>query len=254
MSLFRRLRRKRLAGREFPPQWIGIMERNVPFYRLLPPKDREELKGHVQVFIEEKYFEGCGGIEITDEIRVTVAALACILLLHRRTDYYPFLSSVVVYPGEYVGERRRWDEAGVVTEGPESRVGESWEQGTVVLSWRDVLLDAEAPDDGFNVVFHEFAHQLDHEDRITGNDDFLPDEPFSSPWREILEREYDRLVADDEAGKETFLDPYGADSPAEFFAVAVETFFEMPAELKEHHPDLYDLLSRYFRQDPTSWV
>lgn len=134
MGLLARFRRKRLVAREFPSAWLEIIERNVPFYRMLPLADRRELLGHVQVFLAEKHFEGCGGAEITDEVRVTVAALASILLLHRTTDYYPLLSSIVIYPDEYVGERRRWDEAGVVTEGPESRIGESWEQGTVVLS------------------------------------------------------------------------------------------------------------------------
>lgn len=253
MFFLKRLRRKRLLLREFPPEWVAIVERNVPFYRLLPPEDREELKGHILIFLAEKEFEGCGGVAVTDEIRVTVAALASILLLHRRTDYYPLLSSIVIYPDEYVGERRRWDDSGIVTEGPERRIGESWEQGTVVLSWRDVLLDAEAPDDGFNVVFHEFAHQLDHEDRITGLDGFLPDGPEESPWRDVFEREFERLIEEDEGGKWTFLDPYGAESPAEFFAVAVEAFFEMPAGLKEQHPGLYETLRHYFRQDPAAW-
>lgn len=249
MFFLKRLRRSRVARREFPLLWHGIIERNVPFYRMLPPPDREELLRHTQIILAEKYFEGCGGIAVTDEIRVTVAALASLLLLHRQTDYYPFLSSIVIYPDEYVGERRRWDEAGVITEGPELRVGESWEQGTVVLSWRDVLLDAVTPDDGFNVVFHEFAHQLDQEGRITDDGGFL----VASPWREVFTREYERLLADDEAGKETVLDPYGAESPAEFFAVAVETFFEMPAGLREQHPELYGALREYFRQDPASW-
>ncbi|WP_298267798.1 zinc-dependent peptidase [Geobacter sp.] len=253
MFFLKRLRRTRLSRQEFPPPWRAIVERNVPFYHLLPQRDREELLRHTRILLAEKHFEGCGGIAVTDEIRVTVAALASILLLHRQTDYYPFLSSIVIYPDEYVGERRRWDETGVVTEGEELRVGESWEQGTVVLSWRDVLLDAETPDDGFNVVFHEFAHQLDHEARITGDDGFLPAAPPASPWREIWEREFERLRADDEAGRRTFLDPYGAESPAEFFAVAVEAFFEMPAGLREHHPELYGMLREFFRQDPAAW-
>lgn len=253
MGFFARFRRKRLAGREFPRSWGGIIERNVPFYRMLPPADRQELRGHVQVFLAEKHFEGCGGADVTDEVRVTVAALACILLLHRKTTYYPLLSSIVIYPDEYVGERRRWDEAGVVTEGPEPRIGESWEQGTVVLSWKDVLLDAEAPDDAFNVVFHEFAHQLDQEEGITDSEGFLPGLPEGDRWREVFEGEYERLMADDEAGRWTLLDPYGAESPAEFFAVATETFFEMPGEMRRQHPDLYEALSRYYRQDPASW-
>lgn len=240
--------------REVPPPWLEIVERNVPFYRMLSPEDRQELWGHMQVFLAEKQFEGCGGAEVTDEVRVTVAALACILLLHRKTDYYPLLSSIVIYPDEYVGERRRWDDAGVVTEGPEPRVGESWEQGTVVLSWKDVLLDAESWDDGFNVVFHEFAHQLDHEDGITDAEGFLPGFPEGSPWRDILEREYEKLLTDDEAGRWTLIDPYGAESPAEFFAVITETFFEMPVEMKRDHPELYGVLRHYYRQDPEAWV
>jgi hypothetical protein len=253
MGLLVRWRRKRLRRGEFPPQWLEIIERNVPFYRRLCAAERQELQRHIQVFVAEKSFEGCGGVRVTDEMKVTVAALACLLILHRPGDYYPLLSSVVIYPDEYIGERRRWDEGGVVTEGAEPRVGESWELGTVVLSWKDVLLDAQSPDDGFNVVFHEFAHQLDHEDRVTDYDGFLPNEPVQSRWREVLEREFSALIADDDAGHRTFLDPYGAESPAEFFAVATESFFEMPVEMKARHPELYDLLRSYYRQDPAVW-
>ncbi|ANA39538.1 MULTISPECIES: zinc-dependent peptidase [Geobacter] len=253
MGLLAWWRRKRLRRGEFPPQWLEIVERNVPFYSRLCADDRQELLRHVRVFVEEKSFEGCGGIRMTDEIRVTVAALACLLILHRPGDYFPHLSSIVIYPDEYVGQRQRWDEGGVVTEGPEPRVGESWELGTVVLSWKDVVLDTQTPDDGFNVVFHEFAHQLDHQDRLTDYDGFLPNEPEQSPWREILEQEYRRLIDDDEAGRWSFLDPYGAESPAEFFAVATESFFEMPGELKARHPELYGLLRSYYRQDPAVW-
>ncbi len=254
MGLFTGLRRKRLAGREFPQQWLDIVERNVPFYSMLPLEDRRELLGHIQVFLSEKYFEGCGGASVTDEVRVTVAALACILLLHRKTGYYPLLSSIVIYPDEYVGERQLWDEAGVITEGPEPRVGESWGHGTVVLSWKDVLLDAASPDDAYNVVFHEFAHQLDQEEGITGDEGFLPGLPQGARWRKVFEDEYGRLMADDAAGRRTLLDPYGAESPAEFFAVATETFFEMPGEMRRQHPELYEALSQYYRQDPESWT
>jgi len=246
---FGKLRRKKLRRRECPLDWQAIVERNLPLYRRLPADDRRELLEHLQVFLAEKHFEGCGGVVVTEEMRVTVAALACILLLHRETDYYPLLSSIVIYPDEYVGERRRWDDAGVVTEGPEPRIGESWDQGAVVLSWKDVLLDIEDPDDGFNVVLHEFSHQLDHEARLTTEDGFASD----FPWRDTFEQEYERLVAADDAGQWTFLDPYGTESPAEFFAVAVETFFEMPSGMREHHPELYRALQEYFRQDPVCW-
>jgi len=253
MLLITASRRKRLRSQPFPPGWERILEREVPLYDSLPTADREELKGHIQVFLAEKQFEGAGGLTMTDTVRVVIAAQACLLLLHRETDYYPGLSSIVVYPDEYLAPFEEMDEAGVVTTGTDRRSGESWEQGTLVLSWEDVQMAGVDGEGAYNVVLHEFAHQLDAEDGITDGAPFFPRRAAVMHWQRTLEAEYERFK--EEAGRERppVLDPYGAESPAEFFAVATEAFFENPRGLKEHHLALYEELGRYFRQDPAAW-
>jgi Mlc titration factor MtfA (ptsG expression regulator) len=246
------MRRRRLKSRPFPPEWLAILDKNVPLYRRLTTADRAELQRHIQVFVAEKNFEGGNGFVMTDEVRVTIAAQACILLLHRETGYYAGLSSVIVYPGEFLAPFREVDESGVITEGIDRRSGESWQEGTLVLSWEDIAdgsLDVQA---GYNVVIHEFAHQLDVEDGITCGTRrlFGRDQPN---WAKTLEQEYLRLQHDTAHGRSTVLDPYGAENPAEFFAVATECFFESPRRLRERHPKLYAELARYYRQDPASW-
>lgn len=252
MRLFTEMRRKRLKSRPFPPDWLAVLKEKIPLYPRLPPADRVELQGHIQVFVAEKYFEGGDRFTITDEVRITIAAQACILLLHRQTDYYPGLSSIIVYPEEFLAPFREVDESGVVTEGIDQRSGESWWEGTLVLSWEDITaggLDVHA---GYNVVLHEFAHQLDTEDQLTSS---IPHAPgHEQPgWVQTLEQEYLRLQHDTAHGRTTVLDPYGAESPSEFFAVATECFFEKPRPLRERHPKLYEELVRYYRQDPASW-
>jgi len=161
---FKRRRRERIRRRPFPPEWLPILQRNVPYYRLLTPEEQNQLQGHVLVFLDEKRFEGCGGLELTDEIRVTIAAQACILLLGRQTDYYPRMKSIFVYPHGYFAQAVRPRPDGVLVGGAQSRAGESWYRGPVVLSWDDVRKGAGDAHDGHNVVLHEFAHQLDSED------------------------------------------------------------------------------------------
>ena len=253
MLLITASRRKRLRSQPFPHDWERILEREVPIYDSLPTADRQELKGHIQVFLAEKQFEGAGGLSMTDAIRVIIAAQACLLLLHRETDYYPGLSSIVVYPDEYLAPFEEMDESGVVTTGTDRRSGESWEQGTLVLSWEDVQMAGVDGEGAYNVVLHEFAHQLDAEDGITTGVTLLPKRSRCRIWEETLNHEFEQLRKDTENGRPTVLDPYGAESPAEFFAVATETFFEMPQLLKDRHPELYGALARYYRQDPAQW-
>ena len=253
MLLITELRRKRLKNQPFPAAWLSILEQHISLYRRLPSRDREELRGNVQVFIAEKNFEGRGGLEMTDAIRVTVAAQASLLLLHRRTDYYPGLSSIVVYPGEYLAPYLETDEWGIVTEGTDRRSGESCGEGTLVLSWEDVLAEGLDVHEGYNVVLHEFAHQLDADEGITSGTPLLGRRSGTDSGEDILQRECERLREDAELGRPTVLDPYGAENPAELFAVATESFFETPYPLKKRHPELYAELVRYYRQDPAEW-
>ena len=251
MLFFTGSRRSRLKSQPFPPDWMRALERRVPFYAKLSAPDREELRGHIQVFLAEKNFEGRGGFLLTEEARVAIAAHACLLLLHRESDYFPGLSSVIVYPGEFVVRHAEVDEAGIVTEGGDIRSGESWEQGCLVISWEDVLLGGRKGYEDYNVVLHEFAHQLDTEEGITTGAPLLGRR--RRLWERVMEAEYERLREDEAAGRPTVLDPYGAESPAEFFAVAVECFFCAPQLLKEGLPELYEGLASFFRQDPAAW-
>jgi Mlc titration factor MtfA (ptsG expression regulator) len=246
----RRRRRIAIRRRPFPDEWRGFIERNVPFVACLPPTDREELLGNVQVFLAEKHFEGCGGLELTDEVRVTIAAQACILLLHRETDDYPGLGSILVYPTTYVVRGGRRTAEGLVAEGPESRLGESWARDVVVLAWDSVLSGAADIHDGHNVVLHEFAHQLDQESGRDSGVPVLPRRSMYVAWARVLGHDFDQLVRDAERHHRTLIDRYGATNPAEFFAVVTETFFEKPRPLRSRHPELYLLLKEFYRQDP----
>ncbi len=243
-------RRQKLRGRQFPAAWREIMEHNVPFVRHLPPSDRKELEEDLMILLAEKNFEGAGGLKMTDEIRITIAAQACILLLHRKTDYYPGLYSIIVYPNAYIAPQKVQQERGIIVEGMQPRLGESWTRGAVVLSWNDVRSGAADIHDGHNVVFHEFAHQLDAQDGSMDGAPILTDHSMYATWARVLGQEYERLQQDTALGKDTLLDQYGATNPAEFFAVATEFFFEKPRQLRAQLPQLYDELRRYYKQDP----
>jgi len=249
---FKKRRRRRLAEQPFGDEWLAIINKNVPFYRLLPEADQAELRRHIQVFIAEKRFEGCGGLQITDEIKVTIAAQACILLLHRQTDYYPGLPSILVYPRSYVAHKTQWLAGGIMAEGPDVRLGESWHHGSVVLSWDDVRRSAADINDGQNVVFHEFAHQLDSSGAKGDSSPVLSSRTTFAAWARILEKDYEKLQRDVTRNRATLLNEYGAVNPAEFFAVATEYFFEKSEELQRLHPELYEELKRFYQQDPAA--
>ena len=252
LDFFKRRRRPSIRARPFPPAWLAIIEKNVAYYRLLPPEDQSDLCGHVQVFLEEKSFVGCGGLELTDEIRVTVAAQACVLLLHRDTDYFPDLESILIYPSTYVVHRHQQVAGGVVIDGPEARLGESWLRGEVVLAWDSVLAGAADARDGHNVVFHEFAHQLDQESGDANGAPVLPRRSMYIAWVRVLGAEFNALVREAEQLHRTDIDRYGATNPAEFFAVVTEAFFETPVQLRRKHRALYDQMRLFYRQDPAA--
>ena len=250
---FRQRRRKQLRMAPFPTDWLVIVKRNVPLYRYLPEADRKELHSHMLIFLDEKEFEGCGGLQINDEIKITIAAQACILLLHRKTNYYHTLKSVVVYPSAYVANISQPVGNGIVAEGESVRLGESWHSGAVVLSWNDVLHGAADIHDGHNVVFHEFAHQIDHDGGESHGSPVMENRSMYLAWARILGTEYAKLSKDTEHGCRTVMDRYGATNPAEFFAVATECFFEKPIQLKRKHPELYEEFMLYYQQDPAKF-
>jgi MtfA peptidase len=236
-----------------PDAWLEIVKRNVPYYRCLPNEKQQELQGLIQVFLAEKWFEGCGGLQVTDEIRLTIAAQACVLLLGRQTEFYPTLRSILVYPHSYVAHVVQPLPDGTILEGEQVRLGESWSFGNLVLSWDDVVQGASDIRDGHNVVFHEFAHQLDNESGAAEGAPLLPRRSMYIAWARVLGKEYRSLLENIEHHRATFIDEYGATNPAEFFAVVTEFFFEKPRQLKARHPDLYEQFRLFYQQDPAEW-
>src|SRR5213079_48859 len=253
-EFLRQRRRRRLRARPFPKEWLTLIQRHVVFFHKLSAGDRAELLGHIQVFLAEKRFEGCGGFAITDEVRVTIAAQACLLLLHRRTDYFPGLLTILVYPLTYMVEEKRQVGEHVWEEGTVNRLGETGRRrGSLVLSWDAVKRDAADPADGKNVVLHEFAHQLDFENHATDGVPGLATREQQLAWAAVMRSEFASLRTADETGIPTLLDTYGATNPAEFFAVSVEAFFERPIMFRAGHPRLYSELQHYFQQDPVEF-
>jgi Mlc titration factor MtfA (ptsG expression regulator) len=247
-------RRRQLAVMPFPNEWEKILEKNVSLYRYLPDALKEQLHNDIKIFIDEKHFEGMGGLEITDEIKVTIAAEACLLLLNRKNSDYPGLSSIVVYPNAYVAKQNAIVDGGVHIEEQSVRLGESWHHGSVVLAWDNVKQGAINPQDGHNVVMHEFAHQLDQEDGVSDGAPILEKRSSYATWAHILSEEFEHLRFNVEHHKKSVMDKYGATNPAEFFAVATETFFEKPVQLKKKAPDLYNELKSFYKVDPVEWL
>jgi MtfA peptidase len=248
-----RWRRRRALARPLAPALCAILERNVAQYRGMPPELRRRLEEGVQAFLYDKKFVGCAGLEVNDEMRATIAGQACLLVFQREQDPYPGLDTVLLYPGAFLVPRRQVDAAGVVTEGRQDLLGESWGDGRVVLSWEHVRRAGEDPGEGHNVVLHEFAHQLDSEAGPTNGAPDLGSSARYRSWSTVLARHFAALRLEAWHGQAGVLDHYGASSPAEFFAVATESFFEQPWALGARHPELFEQLRSYYRVDPRDW-
>jgi MtfA peptidase len=248
------LRRRRIRRQPFPGAWREVLRRRMPAFARLPVDLQLQVKKHIQVLVAEKPFIGCAGLVITDEVRVLIAAQAALLLLHRQAGYFANLRQILVYPGAFVVERSQPDELGLTHETRRALSGESWEQGQILLSWDDVLAGAADPADGHNVVIHEFAHQLDQERGRANGAPWLGRREGYVSWARVLSGEYaalQRQLASGEAPP--VIDAYAATSPAEFFAVVSEHFFEQPAALAAAHPALYAEFARCYRTDPLAW-
>lgn len=250
---FVRWRRQRRQGRPLSPQQLATLECSLPMYASLTAAERRRLQGHIQVLIAEKQFIGCRGLQLTAEMKVTVAAIAALLLLNERGQYFPRLRSILLYPDAYVVHETVAVGGGVMEERQVARLGESWITDQVVLSWRQIQDDLTHWNDGRNVVLHEFAHQLDQEDGKAEGVPILHQEADYAVWAEVMATEYRQLCDRVEKGAKTIVDPYGATNPAEFFAVATETFFERPQPLLTYHPRLYEQLQRYYQLNPLQW-
>jgi hypothetical protein len=242
-------RRAEILSRPFPPEWRGYLQANVRHYGLLTAGEQCKLEDDLRVFAAEKTWEGAHGFEITDEVRVCISALACLLTLEIPGEPYPNVETVIVYPAAFQAPADRRVAGGIVEETIQGRIGEAHLHGPVVLSWADVLRSAASVEDGRNLVLHEFAHKLDLRDGDANGVPYLRSKAACTDWSRVMSAEFARLKEDVEGGRHTLLDAYGATNPAEFFAVVTEVFFERGRRLRESHPELYCVLQDYYRQD-----
>lgn len=243
-------RRAKHWAKPFPAAWRRILRRRVPIVARLPPELQLRLKRLIQVFVAEKPFIGCQGKVITNEVRVTIAAQACLLLLgQQRADCYPRLRQILVYPGSFVANRERPLGAGVVQAQRQTMSGESWTHGQVILSWADVVAGAADPSDGRNVTLHEFAHQIDQDSGAANGRPWRPNRALRRRWALVMGQAFERLRNE----PSTLIDRYGASDPAEFFAVVTEVFFERPNELAAEAPAVYAELAELYRVNPMQW-
>lgn len=255
----RKRRRARDADVPLPDQWRAVVTRRVPVIGELPASMTRCFEGLVQSFLREKQFVGCGGIELNDEIRVTIAAQACLLLLGRPGSVYDDLQSILVYPQAFWVEDEVEDDSGLVTRRRRELSGEAWDSHRIILSWEDVTDSLVQRGDGYNVVLHEFAHYLDAEGRGLAPVDLADAQGAATlrartqQWNRGMTEEYEAFCEAVERGDETFLDPYAAEDESEFLAVATEDFIECGADLRDAHPRLYALLREYYGIDPAQW-
>lgn len=245
---FKKRRRRKILAQPWPEAWSLHLNRNVRLTWEFSPEQMSALQSRIKVFVAEKNWEGCEGLTITDEMRVTIAAQASMMILGVENFYFDNVKSILVFPKAF----RRKTNDGVVS-GERTHLGEAWQGGPVILSWRDTLSGGRNEDDGRNLVFHEFAHALDGLDGEMGGEVVFSDDVTAASWRAVVEREYNELCEAKSRGRRTLLDHYGATNKAEFFAVASETFFEQPDELLDDHAELFELLKAYYRVDPIQW-
>lgn len=250
---WREYQRNKIRRKPFKKEWRKIIQQRMPYFKQMPTDLQLQLKQHIQVFLAEKIFIGCNGVKITDEIQITVAAQACLLLLNRKTDYYPKLHTILVYPRAFIKEQQSLNADGVQQVRKIALAGESWGFGKVVLSWQDTLDGAKIPDDGRNVVIHEFAHQLDQENGKANGAPILAKGQNYKSWSDVFSLQFKKLQRQANKRKPSLFDYYGATDPAEFFAVASEVFFEQAIQFHSEYPVLYGQMKQYYQVDPIHW-
>ncbi|QFT76977.1 zinc-dependent peptidase [Erythrobacter sp. THAF29] len=247
----RRRRRRALLAAPLTPQQRAVVEKLVPLVRRLPHDLRQTLEGKINLFLDQVTFRGNNGVVVTDEMRLSIAAQACLLIVNSPV-WYDTLRNVLIYPSAFVTNRDTHD-GFVVSEDRHAMLGESWARGPVILSWDQALHGGLDPEDGFNVVIHEFAHQLD---ALTGHTNGIPilrkGQAYAG-WEKAMLDAYHSHVERVEAGYATLIDPYGATNHEEFFAEAIVTFFEKPRALRREEPHLYSQMSQLLALDPAQW-
>ena len=241
-------RRRKILASPFPGSWRPFLHRALQFSNTLPAELVGKLEGLIQVIVAERHFEGCEGFVLNDEVRVVIAANASLLLLGTNGYYFDTVPAVLVFEKSF--NQPMYD--GTVNNDDFHASGVAYESGQIVLSWQDVVRGSHAAD-GYNVVIHEFAHHLDGLDGEMGGSLPFDDPTDSQRWHDVASRELTALKTAAKRGQRTLLDHYGATNLAELFAVASENFFERPVALAGHHPELFELLRRFYKIDPTQW-
>ncbi|MGQ0657204.1 MAG: zinc-dependent peptidase [Chromatiales bacterium] len=250
----RHRRRAHLLATEFPSSWDEILARTLPVYRRLPADLKTRLQQALLVFLAEKEFIGCAGLTITDEIRLMVGAQACLLIVNKGIEHYDRVRSILLYPAAFITEHELRDDAGVHTWEQKVLSGESWTEGKVILSWDDIQEGLEAGEEAYNVVYHEFAHQLDQADGDANGAPLLDNAESYRRWSAVFREAFEHLQQAIDNDEDTLLPEEAAENPGEFFAVATEVFMEQPVALRERHPPLYRELSSFYRLDPAAWA
>lgn len=225
------------------------LNRNVRLTWQMSDDQQHRLQQRIKVFVNEKHWEGCDDLVVSEEMKVTIAANACLMLLGVDDFYFDNVRTILVYPRVF----SRRQESGHSAGGVQHRSGEAWQGGPIVLSWQNSLQGGRNEDDGQNVVIHEFAHALDGLDGEMGGNIAFDSDEDSAAWQQVVDQEYAQLVEAAQHHRRTLLDHYGATNQAEFFAVATETFFERPRDLEREHAQLFSLLQKYYRVDPIIW-
>ncbi|MGO2167775.1 M90 family metallopeptidase [Pseudoalteromonas sp.] len=230
-----------------------ILLRSMPIYQKMTDAERQKLERHIVWFLNEKCFVGCDGLVLNDAMKLIVAADACVLVLNKPWPLYQNVKEILLYPSAYYAAQTSRDGAGLVSYHNTVRQGESWPGGTLVLSWHDVLEGNRLPSDGHNLVFHEFAHQLDQETGKTTGTPLLTSSADYKEWGRVFSHAFTQLKSHVAYNMPHVIHSYGATNEAEFFAVLTETFLEKPSELRQYDPQIYRLLVNYYQFDPIKW-
>lgn len=247
----RRGQRQELLKSHLTDHEKSIIQDQVPLMKRLPRNLHSKLEGKINLFLQQVNFVGCNGLEITEEMRLSIAAQASLLVVNSDA-WYDNLRTILVYPSAFKSKTATHD-GFVIHETEVIRTGESWSRGPVILSWTHAKLGAAIENDGHNVVLHEFAHQLDDLSGQTNGVPILTAQQSFADWERVFLKAYDTHVRKVRAGHRTVLDAYGAENHQEFFAVSVEVFFEKPKQLKEEEADVYAQLSELLHLDPMTW-
>ncbi len=254
-SFLKRRRRRKLLTQPFPPVWNGYLENYYPQFAMLPEPLQKRLRDRLRIFQSEKYWEGVGGFEVTEEMQVVISAMACTLTLafEESEAVFPKVLTVLIHGETYSRRAQNYLGGGVISEQQEWRLGEAWHRGPVALSWPAVVEGGRNPADGQNLVFHEFAHALDMTGGIADGIPPVGDETAERNWSKVFHREFEELHTRWSAGLGLPIDPYALTNEAELFSVATENYFERPRLLQMKLPRLYDLLNSFYRLDTAEW-